>query len=632
MTYTFKLARRLAVSRTFGMLPAILLFVACSGGDATGPENPTSPLGPRGEWRPREALPVTVSVNPGDVTVETNQLIRFLAHGTNQAGDSVYAPITWRTTGGTILPDGRFSSSAVGSFMVTGTTYDGGAERVDTALVKVVRRQPNLQSIEVTPESVSLASGVQQNFIVVGRVKDGRPVPVGVNWTATGGVIDAGGNYVPGDSAGTYLIIGTHTAMTIADTATVTITAPPAPPEPPTSPPEEPGAPPEEPPAPVVEKVTLVPASATLAPSATRQFSAYGRTTTGDSIAVTVAFAATGGTVTNGGLYTAGQTAGTYRVIASSNGLADTSTITVTQPLGSGPAAGIPFGAFHVPVDSLNRASLSYNGAVLCGEGPAIAARLETIRERKGRVVLCVLRKKLKDAGGRLSVAAAKAELATWPDISSYLADGTVMGVYIFDDFTAAHWGNELPPKARVDSLGLLIRNRWPGATTFVRVEPSKLTGYTWKWISTAWAQYDGPFRDGSPQSYRDREVAAAKALKLGLVLWFNTLNGGCGPTSACLPGVPGTSILGTYANSVEIRRYQLSAAEALHYGKIFLAEPYNCAAIAWQWSPVFKTSVVSAEQLAAIQNFDRRSDVRASMAQLAVIASQRNTTSCRQG
>ena len=103
MTYTFKLARRLAVSRTLGMLPALILFAACSGGDATAPGSDS--LGPQEDWRSRKA--VTVSVNPSRVTVETNQLIRFLARGRNSAGDSVYAPITWRATGGTILPDGR---------------------------------------------------------------------------------------------------------------------------------------------------------------------------------------------------------------------------------------------------------------------------------------------------------------------------------------------------------------------------------------------------------------------------------------------------------------------------------------------------------------------------------------------
>ncbi|HEU4681037.1 MAG TPA: hypothetical protein VFS51_04785, partial [Gemmatimonadales bacterium] len=215
MTYTFKLARRLAVSRTFVMLPAILLFAACSG-DVTAPESPTGP-------RTRETVPVTVSVSPSKVTVETNQLIRFLGYGRNGTGDSVYAPIAWRATGGTILPDGRFSSAATGTFMVTAYARSGD-ERTDTAVVEVVLRQPKLQAIEITPTTATLSPGTSHDFAVTGRLRDGRPVRVGVVWAATGGTIDAGGTFVAGDTAGTYQVIATSASMTVADTAIVTIT------------------------------------------------------------------------------------------------------------------------------------------------------------------------------------------------------------------------------------------------------------------------------------------------------------------------------------------------------------------------------------------------------------------------
>ena len=317
MTYTYKLSRRLAVSRTFGMLPAILLFAACSGGDATAPGS--------------EAVPVTVSVNPSRVTVESNQLIRFLAQGRNSAGDSVYIPIAWRTTGGTILPDGQFSSAFVGTFMVTGTTGDGGAQRIDTSLVEVVRRQFHLGSIEIAPGTATLAPGVSQAFLVMGRLKDGRAVPVGVTWNATGGTIDAGGNFVAGETAGTYHVIATHTTMTMADTATVTISAPPSPPLPPS---------PAPPAAPVLVKLTLAPATATLAPTATWQFTATGEFSDGSSSLVSATYVATGGSITSGGLYQADPTLGTFAVIAKASGgtLADTSSISIVSTIGSGPA------------------------------------------------------------------------------------------------------------------------------------------------------------------------------------------------------------------------------------------------------------------------------------------------------
>src|SRR5678816_1874750 len=101
MTYTFKLARRLAVSRTFTMLPVILVLAACNGTDATAPQGSSAELPESGiyGWRPRESAPVAVFVNPNSVTVETNQLIQFKANGRNRAGDDIAAPVSWSTTG-----------------------------------------------------------------------------------------------------------------------------------------------------------------------------------------------------------------------------------------------------------------------------------------------------------------------------------------------------------------------------------------------------------------------------------------------------------------------------------------------------------------------------------------------------
>ena len=54
----------------------------------------------------------------------------------------------------------------------------------------------------------------------------------------------------------------------------------------------------------------------------------------GSTAGVSVTWSATGGTITTGGLYTAGTTAGTFRVIAIQQGgtRADTSSVTITVP------------------------------------------------------------------------------------------------------------------------------------------------------------------------------------------------------------------------------------------------------------------------------------------------------------
>ncbi|MGH7521345.1 MAG: hypothetical protein ACREMI_08705, partial [Gemmatimonadales bacterium] len=82
-----------------------------------------------------------------------------------------------------------------------------------------------------------------------------------------------------------------------------------------------------------VVQVIVSPDAATLDPSQTRQFLTFGRTQAGDSVAVNVAYSATGGTISTNGLYTAGTSAGSYRVMATGNGglLADTSAITIVS-------------------------------------------------------------------------------------------------------------------------------------------------------------------------------------------------------------------------------------------------------------------------------------------------------------
>jgi hypothetical protein len=213
MTYTFKLARRLAASRQFTMLPVFLVLAACAG-DTTAPQGAAGDLPESGiyGWQPRESSPVAVRINPASVTLETNQLIQFKARGRNRAGDDIAAPVSWSTTGGTILPDGRFSAAATGTYQVMGRTRTSDdAFVVDTSTVTVVRRRVGLTSIQLSPDSVTLAPRASQAFSASGRLRTGVTVVIGVNWSATGGTIDPAGIYTAGDTAGQFRVIATNT-------------------------------------------------------------------------------------------------------------------------------------------------------------------------------------------------------------------------------------------------------------------------------------------------------------------------------------------------------------------------------------------------------------------------------------
>jgi hypothetical protein len=82
-----------------------------------------------------------------------------------------------------------------------------------------------------------------------------------------------------------------------------------------------------------VQELIVAPAGRTVAAGATVQFAATARMSDGDTANVTVSWSATGGTITTGGLFTAGQAAGVFRVVGrAGNGVADTVGVTVTVP------------------------------------------------------------------------------------------------------------------------------------------------------------------------------------------------------------------------------------------------------------------------------------------------------------
>jgi hypothetical protein len=577
MTYTFKLARRLAVSRTLGMLPALILFAACSGSDTTAPESsPGYPL-------TSGLVPVTVRISPNRVTVETNQLIRFQALGHNSAGDSVGASVKWSATGGTIQPDGRFSASAPGTFMVIGrvpdhptdlvdprrqpylTDLNRPKDRVDTSMVEVVLREPKLAAINVLPSAVTLTPGVAQSFFAKGTMKDGTPVPLGVVWKAEGGWIDAGGNYVAGETAGTYKVIATNTAQTVADTAEVIIDVPAPPPPPPA---------PTPPPAPVLASVTLTPAAATLAPSTKRQFVAYGRTTAGDSVVVDVVFTATGGTVTTGGLFTAGSSAGSFRVIASSGALADTSTVTITVPLGSG-TTGIPFGSYECTASILTPFTMCIRSA-----GWWSAAEMTGLQAANARMILNQGGyEKFKTNGFYDSakyynwVQTLKPYVASW---MPFLADGTLMGAQVIDDRGPENWGGKAITNEQLDEMSKWWKEIIPGIPTFVAggyASDLPMTGHTFSYLDGSISQYNARYM-GDVTAWRDKSLAAARQANTSIILSLNVLAGG--------KVVPGCYRI-TGGDPAIANSCAMTPDEIRAYGAVLAAADGACGLASWK-------------------------------------------------
>jgi hypothetical protein len=157
-------------------------------------------------------------------------------------------------------------------------------------------------SVTVSPATASLQAGQQAQFTATVSGTNN----VAVTWTASAGTVTGSGLYTAPTAAGTYSVTATSQAdSTRSASATVTVTTA------------------------AVIAVSISPTSASLVTGGTQQFTAF--VTGSGNTAVT--WSATGGTVSNSGLYTAPAAAGTYSLTATSQADAtksDSATVMVT--------------------------------------------------------------------------------------------------------------------------------------------------------------------------------------------------------------------------------------------------------------------------------------------------------------
>jgi hypothetical protein len=513
MTYTFKLARRLAVLRDCAMLAILAVVAACTGDPTSAPDGAeSSPL--------RAAI---LSVSPRTVTAETNQAIRFRGHERTFRGEALLSPTVWSSTGGSITANGTFSSSLTGTFKVIGRGR--GRKQADTAVVIVVPPATDVTRLVVSPDATTLEAGATHAFSATAYLADGATTTLGVNWTATGGVIDAAGGYTAGTSAGTYRVIAANTAGTLADTAAVSIDAPaPAP-------------------APTLTAVYVTPASASLNAGATQAFKAYGRNSAGDSIPVAVTFSATGGTVSSSGLYTAGATGGTFRLVAkeSTTGAADTSAVTVVAATTSPTpiAVGIPYGPFGLWSGTTTKwGPAPFTMSQSYTDVNGVVTQIAAARSMKQKLVLAM-------TGGSHSqfLTNGAFDLAKWKSrinqfntstirtaVAAGVADGTVIGNSLMDEPEFKDWGGVMT-KPMLDGMATYAKAIFPTLPMGVNHGPNGY--YQWRptehyrVVDYVANQYNWWVTKGDVATWRSKVLAQAATDGVQVGFSLNLLNGG---------------------------------------------------------------------------------------------------------
>lgn len=201
---------------------------------------------------------------------------------------------------------------------------------------------PVLERVVVSPASANLIPGDTLSFHVVGEWSDGSSTGIAVSWAATGGQVTAGGRFRADSVAGSYRVIATTTDAARADTAQVIITTP--------------GGPP------VLTGVAVLPATVTLDPGDVVGFGATASYSDGSTAPIAATWSATGGSVTANGSYTAGNTPGSFRVVAVAQGLGDTAQVTVRDTTSPPPPPPPPPGVTVLLTEGFEDAQVGPRG------------------------------------------------------------------------------------------------------------------------------------------------------------------------------------------------------------------------------------------------------------------------------
>jgi hypothetical protein len=277
--------------------------IQASAGSLTGTATVTVTPGPL----------ATITVTPNPTTLNVGLSGQFSAVGKDANGNVVPISPVWSVAngGGTIGTEGLFRAGATpGTYTNTVKATSGSIS--GTATVTVTAGA--LATIEVTPDPATLAIGDTQQFTAVGKDVGGNVVPINPTWAtvAGGGSVDLStGLFTAGNSTGTYTNTVRASVGSVAGFATVLVTSGP------------------------LATIEVTPNPVSLRTNGTQRFVAVGKDGSGNVFVINPVWSVVngGGSInSNTGVFTAGNTTGTFNntVRATSGAISGAATVTVT--------------------------------------------------------------------------------------------------------------------------------------------------------------------------------------------------------------------------------------------------------------------------------------------------------------
>jgi hypothetical protein len=337
-----------------------------------------------------------------------------------------------------------------------------------------------------------------------------------------------------------------------------------------------------------------------------------------DTSAVSVTYGASGGTITPRGLYTAGSQAGTFRVVASVRGVADTATVTLVAPPSplrpAPPAPPSATTASGTPAPPAVRTAsgvgipMGMAGLMTAGAetGPFgmsmdgynadnIIPRLESARRRKLRILMNLTGGNHKNymTDGAFDMNKWMAKMQTFNTssieaaIAAGVADGTIIGSSVMDEphneSAQASWGPRgTMTKAGVDDMCRYVKTIFPmlpvGVVHDHRVfEPDQ--GYSS--CDFIVSQYTYRKTKGDVEAFRDGGLAFAARNHMSIIFSLNVLDGGIPRKASGTCEAPETGGPGTYG-----RNCRMTAQQIRDFG--LTLGPAGCAFTMWRFDREF--------------------------------------------
>jgi hypothetical protein len=251
---------------------------------------------------------------------------------------------------------------------------------------------------------------------------------------------------------------------------------------------------------------------------------------------------------------------------------------------------GLPFGPARLPRDEFRHPPFT---ATTGSFTPENATKVLDEARANGLHLLIRLarnRRRFQEDDGAFSLEKWKKEVDAFRgvDFAPYVADGTILGHYLFDEpHDPTNWNGRPMPYSDIEAAAAYSKQLWPTMPTEVGSPPTFLAGGApWRSLDLAFAQFSA--RKGELEPWLRAEVDAARRQHLGLFLSLQVLSGGTARTP-------------------------MSGAQLSSWGKTMAAEPDICGLFMWRYDEGYFSDPGIADAVASIAQVAAKRSVAAS-------------------